>query len=331
MMVDPFKDGFSLVELTQAINALPNMYGRINELGIFSWRGQTTPSVLIEKREGQLKLVATTPWDGVAPKNEMPKRDIRAFAIPHTPLEDVVLASEVVGVRAFGTDAQLETVLSRVNDKLQVMKNNIDQTMEWRKMGALKGLVLDADGKTVIADYFDSFGVTKKVVNLGLGTASTDVRNKCVEVVRHIEDNLNGEIMREVRALVSPEFFDSLVSHSSVKDAYRGYAEAAQRLGGDLRKGFTFGGITFEEYRAVVDGMRFIEAGKGHAFPLGTQSTFSTFGAPATFNETVNTVALPFYARQVNREFNDGVKLRVESNQLPLVTRPAVLVELTAS
>src|SRR4029453_5013120 len=41
-------------------------------------------------------------------------------------------------------------------------------------------------------------------------------------------------------------------------------------MGGDLRKGFTFGGVTFEEYRgqatdAAGNTARFIAAGEGHA------------------------------------------------------------------
>lgn len=331
MMIDPFKDGFSLVQLSQAINVLPNMYGRVNELGMFAWRAQTTPAVVIEMNNGVLTLVPTTPWGGVAPKNKSGKRNVRAFSIPHTPLEDTVLASDVIGVRAFGSESMLDTVAAKVNEKLQTMKNKIDQTMEWRKIGALKGLVLDADGTTVLEDYFAAFGVTKKVVNFALSTPGTNVRAKCIEVVRYMEDNLQGEMMTRASSLVSPEFFDALISHPSVKEVYSGWSEAANKLGGDLRKGFTFGGLSFEEYRGVVDGKRFIDAGEGHAFPVGTSETFSNFGAPADFIETVNSMALPFYARQQNKDFNRGIDLHVQANQLPLVNRPAAIVEMVAS
>lgn len=328
-MLDPFATGFSLTTLSQSINVLPNMYGRVNELGLFSWKGQNTTTVTIEMRNGVLTLVPVTAWGAPAPKNNVGRRNVRSFQIPHMPLEDTVLAAEVIGVREFGTENTLQPVISRVNEKLQTMKNRIDQTLEWRKMHALKGIVLDADGSTVIENYFDAFGVTKKTVSFALGTAGTDVRAKCMEVVRHIEDNLLGEIMNGVRALVSPEFFDALISHPKVKEAYANYSEAANKLGGDLRKGFTFGGITFEEYRAVVDTKRFIDTGEGHCFPTGTTETFNTFGAPADFVETVNTIALPYYARQQNKDFNRGIDLHVQANQLPLVARPAVIVEIT--
>lgn len=331
MWVDPFKDGFTLAELTAAINILPNMYGRVNELGLFGFRGQSTTTVTIEMQNGVLTLVPTTAWGGVAPKNKSGKRNIRTFSIPHTSLEDTVMAADVIGVRQFGTENQFETVALKVNEKLQTMKNKIDQTMEWRRMGALKGIVLDADGTSVIYNYFTEFGVTQKVVNFVFATAGTEIREKCMEIVRHIEDNAQGEVFQRVHGLVSQEFFDGLIKHPKVKEAYANYAEAANKFGGDLRKGFTFGGITFEEYRGLVDGKRFIAAGEAHFFPVGTSETFADFGAPADFGETVNTIAQPFYARQQNKDFNRGVDIHVQSNRLPLVTRPALIVKGTAA
>ena len=162
-------------------------------------------------------------------------------------------------------------------------------------------------------------------------TAGTDVRAKCMEVVRHIEDNLLGERMDRVHVLVSPSFFDKLVAHPKVQAAYANYAEAAQRLGGDMRKGFSFGGLTFEEYRGQVGTRKLIEDLTAHAFPIGAVETFSNYYAPADFVETVNTLGLPFYARQQNKDFNRGIDLHVQANQLPLVARPATIVELTTN
>ena len=326
-MIDPFKNGFTLVQLTAAIMALPNRFSKVTDAAVFGWKPQTTPTATIEMKNGVLALVPTTPWGGVAPKNSPDRRIMRAFPIPHMPFEDTVLATDVMGVRAFGTENSLATVTGAVNDKLQSMKDKIDQTLEWRQMGALKGMVLDADG-TVLADYFTEFGVTKKVVTFDFSDPAFDVRSACVSVVRHIEDNLVGDRMTNVHAYVSGEFFDGLVGHPKVQAAYAGWSEAANKLGGDLRKGFTFGGITFEEYRASVDGKAFIDAGEGHAFPKGTFNTFVDFGAPADFNETVNTLARPYYAKQKNKDFERGVDIHVQANHLPLVTRPGAIVEL---
>ena len=100
--------------------------------------------------------------------------------------------------------------------------------------------------------------------------------------------------------------------------------------------GFAFGGIVFEEYRGqATDGngatRRFIAAGEAHAFPVGTIDTFGTYVAPADFNETVNTLGQPLYAKQDSRKFERGTDLHTQSNPLPMCHRPGVLVKLTMS
>ena len=208
-MLNPFADGFSLVDLSQSISLLPNMYGWLNQSNIFKWVPQTTPTVLIEMRNGILTLVPTTPWGGVPPKNEGTKRNIRTFTVPHTSIEDTILAADIMGIRAFGTPDTVETITGKVNDKLQSMKNKMEQTMEWRKMGALKGVVYDADGTSVLYNYFDEFGITKKVVNFELSNPVTDVRKKCLDVLRYQEDNLFGETSVPHSVIVSPKRLSS--------------------------------------------------------------------------------------------------------------------------
>ncbi|MFP3025414.1 MAG: major capsid protein, partial [Wolbachia sp.] len=165
--------------------------------------------------------------------------------------------------------------------------------------------------------------------------ATTDVKRKCLEVLRHIEDNLSGEYMTGIHALVSPEFFDALTSHAKVKEAYERWQEGAA-LRNDMRSGFTFCGITFEEYRGQATDpeetvRRFIERDTGHCFPLGTASTFTTYFAPADFNETVNTLGQPLYAKQEPRRFDRGTDLHTQSNPLPMCHRPAVLAKIVTT
>ena len=259
---------------------------------------------------------------------------MRSFTIPHIPHDDVILPEEIQGIRAFGTENELEAMANVVTDHLQSMRNKHAITLEHLRMGALKGNILDADGSTLY-NLFDEFEITPKTVNFALGTASTDVKKKCLEVLRYIEDNLRGEFMTGVHCLVSPEFFDALTSHSKVKEAYERWEEGAA-LRNDMRSGFTFGGITFEEYRGQAtdpDGntRRFIASGEGHCFPTGTAESFVTYFAPADFNETVNTLGLPLYAKQCPRKFDRGTELHTQSNPLPLCLRPGVLVKLTAA
>lgn len=335
-MLNPFAtDAFNMVSLTRAINILPNNYGRVRELGLFPGKGVRTRSVIVEERNGILNLLPTMPPGSPGTVARREKRTVRSFTIPHIPHDDSILPAEYEGIRAFGSESELATLASIMNDHLQAMRNKHAITLEHLRMGALKGVILDADGSTLY-NLYTEFGITQKTVDFVLGTSTTDVAAKCREVVRHIEDNLKGEVMTNVRALVSAEFFDKLISHTKVKEVYLNYARAQDVLGGDVRKGFVFQGVTFEEYRGVAtdpDGntRRFIAEGEGHAFPEGTLGTFETLFAPADFIETANTVGLELYAKQQERDFGRGIDIHTQSNPLPICYRPAVLVKVYSS
>ncbi|CAQ55409.1 major capsid protein [Wolbachia endosymbiont of Culex quinquefasciatus] len=334
-MQNPFTNtAFSMTALTNAMNILPINYGRVENLNLFPSRSVRFRHITIEEHNGVLSLLPTQVPGAPATVGKRGKRKVRTFTIPHIPHDDVVLPEEVQGIRAFGSESELKALADVITDHLQLMRNKHAITLEHLRMGALKGIILDADGSELL-NLYNEFEITPKVVNFALGTATTDVKRKCMEVLRHIEDNLSGEYMTGVHALVNPEFFDALTSHSKVKEAYERWQEGAA-LRNDMRSGFTFCGITFEEYRGQATDpegtvRRFIEKDTGHCFPLGTASTFTTYFAPADFNETVNTLGQPLYAKQEPRRFDRGTDLHTQSNPLPMCHRPGTLVKVVAA
>ena len=93
------------------------------------------------------------------------------------------------------------------------MRNKHAITLEHLRMGALKGVILDADGSTLY-DLYSEFGISPKTVNFALSTSTTEVLLKVLEVKRHIEDNLRGEFMTGIMCLCSQGFFDALTTHT---------------------------------------------------------------------------------------------------------------------
>jgi hypothetical protein len=217
------------------------MYGKLESLKLFPQKSVRTRNISVEEQNGVLSLLPTQVPGGVATVGARGKRKLRSFTIPHIPHDDVVLPEEVQGIRAFGSETELQAMANVITDHLQSMRNKHAITLEHLRMGALKGVILDADGSELV-NLYSEFEITPKVVSFALGTAGTDVKKKCLEVVRHIEDNLRGEFMTGVHCLVSPEFFDALTSHSKVKEAYERWQEGAA-LRDDMRSGFTYGGI----------------------------------------------------------------------------------------
>jgi len=332
-MNNPFNNpAFSMSSLTAAINIIPNRFGRIETLKIFPDKPVRTRQVMVEEQNGVLNLLPTLPVGAPGTVGTRGKRSLRSFVVPHIPHDDVVLPEEVQGIRAFGSETEMETIASVMARHLQTMRNKHAITLENLRMGALKGVILDADG-SVIYNLFNEFQITPASIAFPLSDTKANIKKFCNDILRQMEDNLKGEFMTGVHCLCSPEFFDALTGHATVKEAYL-YSQQRAVLIDDMRAGFTFGGVTFEEYRGQATDMngvsrRFIAAGEAHVFPLGTVDTFSTYFAPADFNETANTLGQALYAKQEPRKFERGTDLHTQSNPLPMCHRPGVLVKLT--
>lgn len=331
---NPFSNpAFNMASLTAAINLLPNRYGRLEELGLFTPRPVRTRTIVIEERAGVLTLLPSRPPGSPGTVGVGGKRTLRSFVVPHIPHDDVVLPEEVEGLRSFGSESELMSVAEVLADHLEMMRAKHGATLEYLRMGALKGVILDADGSEIVNLYHE-FKITPKTFNFKLNVDSTSVLDKCLDLKRHLTKHLAGERMSTVHCLVSPEFFSALVNHATVKEAYKRWQEGLA-LRSDMRAGFPFAGVMFEEYAgeaSTADGTvhRFINEGDGHAFPLGTLDTFTTYFSPADFNESVNTLGQPLYAKQAPRKFDRGTDLHTQSNPLPLCQRPALLVRVVA-
>ena len=334
-MNNPFHNpAFSMAALSVAINIIPNRYGRMEALNLFPPRPVRTRQIIVEEQAGVLNLLPALPPGSPGTVGTRGKRTVRSFVIPHIPHDDVVLPEEVQGIRAFGSETEMESIAGVMARHLETMRNKHAITLEHLRMGALKGVILDADG-SVIYDLFDEFDITPATINFALDKPDTNVKKKCADVLRHLEDHLKGEFMTAAHVLCSPEFYDALTDHPKVKDAFTYWQQGAVLIN-DMRAGFTYGGLTFEEYRGQatdVNGVtrRFIAAGEAHVFPFGTVDAFSTYFAPADFNETANTLGQVLYAKQEPRKFERGTDLHTQSNPLPMCHRPGVLVKLTAA
>jgi hypothetical protein len=123
------------------------------------------------------------------------------------------------------------------------------------------------------------------------------------------------------------DFFDDLITHSEVATAYEGFLDGAFLRQGQARGSFEYAGIVFEEYRGGVGTVDFTDASNAYFFPVGVPGLFRQYNAPADFVETANTIGLPRYAKQaVDQQFARWVMLHVQSNPLPICTRPRVLI-----
>ncbi len=330
-VLDAFNsNAFKTLSLTNALNKLPFAPSRIGQMGLFTPRGITDTSVILEERSGTLSLLPSKARGTPGSASAEPARKARNFTVPHIPHDDLILASDVQDVRRFGSEDEKEGITQVVNDRLTIMRQRHEITHEFLRAGCISGSILDGDGSTVLVDLFTEFNVTETVVDFLLGTAGTKVRLKCLAVKRAVEDALGNTTFDHVHVLCHKVFFDALISHADVEKAYERFQDGAF-LRNDPRSGFEFAGLIFEEYRGKIGGQEYITSGDARAFPVGSLNLFIEHFAPADFIEAVNTVGLPVYAKQQRMDFDRGILLHTQSNPLPMCANPAVLIRVHSS
>ncbi len=330
-MLDIFDDdAFSLMSLTAAINKIPEVPTVVGSLGVFEEAGVDTLHVAVEEHNHTLSLVASSPRGAPGETEGTDLRTLKDFRVPHFQRDDAIMADEVQGIRAFGTESVRETVEQRVQTKLARHARSFDFTLEHLRLGAIKGIVLDKNGNTLV-NLFTAFGITQAdEINFALTTGTTDVRGKCQTVLDAIDDALEGFMVSRVYGLCGDDFFHSLVTHPKVEDTYKNW-EAAVALRSDPRLPFEFGGITWRRYhtkpkaKAANNAAPMIASSECKFVPAGVPELFITRYAPADYEETVNTMGLPRYAKQWARPDGKGRHLQIQTNPLCMCTQPAAL------
>lgn len=326
-LLDVFRgDAYGVVSLTNAINKLPYKPSKLKEMGLFKESGVRTTSIVVEEKNGILYLVPATARGTSTKVVGERKRKIRSFVVPHLALEASVMADDVQNIRAFGSENDVEAIDDLINDKLSVMRQSMEYTHEWHRIGAIQGQVLDADGSSVLFDWFEEFGIDEETVNFDF-TESNAVKLAAHSVKRHIEDALGMTPYDKIVGICGSEFFDALSTCDEVKDAYNRWKDGAFLRAGQARGEFEYADITFMEYRGKYGSTPFIADNVCRFFPLGAPDVFTTSYAPADYVETVNTIGKPIYAKQEPMRMNKGIDIEVQSNPIFVCTRPAVLVK----
>lgn len=333
-ILDVFKeDPFSVVALTDAVNEVEFIPGIAGREVDWQESGISKTTIAIERKGESLVIVDPSPRGSPGDAIAKPKRDIRSLNVPHYEVQSSVYADEIQGVRAFGSESDVETIAGKVAERMrELVQLSIDPTLEYQRVGAVKGVILNGDGSTLY-DLFSEFGVSQET-EIGFdvatdGSATGALRKKVNGAVRLIANNLKGAPYRGIKAFCGDTFYDALVTNAEVVKSYLNWTAAADLRGDTFGpyQAFPWGGVTWINYRGSNGATPFVDATKCHLFPVGVPGLFRTVYAPADYVETVNTNGLPRYARQYEMQNGKGIWLDVQANALNYCTRPKVLLK----
>lgn len=333
-----FTAPFEMTDLTEELLLIPNTYGLVNQLGIFREESVTQHMISVESSTSTLSLIPDRVRGDRNNVNKDRTREIRAFPIPHYPLDDYIAPEDIQGKRAYGSD-NAETVAAVKMRKLEDIRRKHAITLETSRMVAITQGTIYAPNGTVAGNYYTDFNITRKEVAFDLSNAATNVIDKITEVTDHIQENLlDGDVATEFVALCSPEFFDDLINQAGVKEAYKFYASTQEPLRNGLRDGrykkFVHGDVTFYRYVGSykdADGVtqKLVPAGEAYFLPLGTMDTFMTYYSPANKLDYVNTLGEQAYVFEYTDPKGSKIEVESESNVLNLLRRPSAVVRAT--
>jgi Phage major capsid protein E len=334
-MLDIFKgDAFSVFSLTDRINQLPFIPGRAGTVIDWNEGGVSTLSVGVESISGVLRLIDPSPRGSPGQTTPKNRRNLRMLRIPHYQIDDAVYADEVQGIRAFGSETVLQTVMGKVDERMsEHVQLEFDPTLEYQRIGALKGIILNADGSTLynLFTEFDVDPLADVVFDFDAATPSPGaIRTACAEIARSIARAMGGLPYGHLHAFCGDSFYDQLIASEETRETYEFQQAASQLRAPSAFTVLQFAEITFENYRGGIGAEEvtpFIATDECQIFPVGVPGLFRTLYAPADYIETVNTIGLPRYSKQYPMDNGKGIHMEMQTNALSYCTRPRVLVK----
>lgn len=324
------------LSLTDEINAVKPMTTQLSRLGLFEWRNLTSRLVNIGVNNGQVEVVPSAPPGAPAYQNTRTGRDVKTVNVPRFPIGDFVQAEEVQGAYYYDASGNALGIIAETSDHLRTtraaeLSEKLDNTIAHLEIGAVNGIVLDADMATPLVNLFDLLGVARTVVNFDLGNASSDTEARASDMARAISKGLNGDGRTGNLAICGASFYDALRNHPNTRLAFRESAGATSdgaRRAVDITDGvyerFKLGTMIFERFEGELSGQPYVAANECQGFPVGSRIFKGAF-APAGFLDSVNRVALPKYLKTKEADFGTGIAMLAETWALAYCTRPAAL------
>ena len=339
---DP-NDFNNVVNFDTEVNSVERQYQLFND-SMFNMKPTAHNSVMMDFSKSTHTLLPSVDRGSRASTyGSDDNSDTRIFGTAYFKHSDYILPEDIENVRLVGTPDDVKTVEQATAEKIQKMRLLADQTDQYLMSRAIyKGQCITPSGD-VIVDIFQEFGLTQETFSMGLDTATTDVLSKIRELKRKVRDGLeNGGFYQGMMIDVDPIFFDKLITHDSVKEAYKYFANNRNQQGGlqplrDTSDTFTHGGITFR----AVDGSfslptgtteKIIEDGTGHTIPMANDVFRGYYGSSNKLNRVNGKGGVNmFYMWQYPDPKDESYEMQMEMSRLYLPTKPKSLIKLTAA
>lgn len=345
MNIRDYFNSFKNADFVDGITQTPLQYGYINSRNDFNVKSTNQTAIIFDKDYSTTTLLPqVNRGDRSSTQGKERQADTFALKLAYFKHSDRLTGDDIQSARVPGSTDN-ETIARATAEKLEDMKRAWNQTQEYMKLQAKKGIFKTPEG-TVVANMFTEFGITQTSIDFVLGTNTTNVDQKIRLLKKAVSTNvMNGGAIGGIEVLVDPSFFDKLISHANMKNAYQFYQNSGKQLLRDdlsnymqwgIMDAFEFRGVNFISYDATFNlptGATEVAfaADSGIATATGVKDLFRGYNGPSVKMSEANQPGQELFMRSYIDERDEFVEFEMEAAPLYFCTRPASLIAVTSS
>jgi hypothetical protein len=288
-------DAFTAASMIEAINKRPYVPNMLDQIIKFEPVRVNTDTVWLGSENGKISLIRTTQRGAPIEMQDKLGKNLRPFGIPRLAKGDQLFAHQLANLMPWPNETETRTAIRKIDEMQTRLLDDLELTEEFHRLGALSGILLDADN-SVITNYYTEFGISEPAdIDLTLDNASMtigELREKIstlvVMPIARASGSGNSPRFR-INALCGDSFWFKLVGHPAVEKTYSSYAAASELREEKLWESYPLGGVTWWHYRGTDDGSTIaISTNKAKIFPVGVPGMFQHIMGPC--NETFETM-----------------------------------------
>lgn len=345
MDIRSYFNSFKNSDFVEGISEAPLQYGYINSLNLFDVKSTNQTAIVFDKDYAATTLLPqVNRGDKASTQGKERNAETFALKLAYFKHSDRLTGDDIQGWRTPGTTDN-ETIAKATAEKMLDMRRAWDQTQEYMKLQAIKGIFKTPDG-AVVANMFTEFGVTQQTEDFLLGTSTTNVDQKIREMkTKMAKAMINGGSMNGIEVMVDPEFFDKLISHPNIKNAYQYYMNSGKQvLRDDMSRYMSYGiqdvfehrGVRFISYDATFNlpggtsEVAFAPS-TGLALPTGVRGLFRGYNGPSNKLSSANQPGQELFVNTYLDPKDEYFEMEMEAAPLYFSTAPRTSIAISSS
>lgn len=328
-------DAFSVTTLLPMVNKMPFQPSFLGSLGIFDSTPVATDTIGVGMLQGRLALIQTSLRGAPVEPAEPDAKNVRPFILQRLAKGDKIRASEIANVVPMAGETDVETVQQVLARRQQRLVQDVEYTFEHMRLGAVQGKIVDADGTTILTNYWTEWGIAEpSAIDLNLDAASpvmgalgTQLRS---QIVRPLLRAAGGAPTTRLIGLAGDAFWDGLISHAEVRTTYYNWQAAEALRNQSPFETYRYGGVDWINYRGSDDNSTIaVPTDEAVIFPTGVPGMFQHVMGPGETFETVNRMGQRVYPLIVRDKDRDmWVQPEIYAYPLMLNTRPDLVLKV---